>query len=255
MHETFKYIYKNIKQNIHLTSISGGTDIVSCFVLGNPNLPVYEGEIQCKGLGMDVDVFDEKGKSIKEKKGELVCLSTFPSKPIFLWNDDDDKLLKKTYFNKYSNIWHHGDYAEITKNNGIIIYGRSDATLNAGGVRIGTAEIYRVVENIDFIIESIAAEQKFNNDNRVILFVKLNKNYKLNSTLIDLIKNKIKGMLSPKHVPAKILQVSDIPKTRSGKIVELTIKKILNNEDIINLSSLENPECLEDFINRKELLN
>ena len=250
---TFKYVYKNIKNDVHLASISGGTDIVSCFVLGLPNLPVFSGEIQCKGLGMDVAILDDCGNLIHEKKGELVCLSTFPSKPIYFWNDVDNKKLQKTYFSKYPNIWLHGDFAEITSNCGIVIYGRSDATLNAGGIRIGTAELYKVVENIEFVIESIAAEQKYNDNYRVILFVKLDSNITLDDNFINLIKNKIKTSLSPRHVPSKIIQVSDIPRTKSGKIVEITIKKILNNENIINLSSLSNPECLEEYKNRKEL--
>jgi len=253
IHETFNYVYKYIKKHVHLCSISGGTDIVSCFVLGNPNLPVNIGEIQCKGLGMDVAILDEKGNSIQKKKGELVCLSTFPSKPIYFWNDDNNKKLIKTYFSKYPNVWHHGDFAEITSNNGIIIYGRSDSTLNPGGIRMGTAELYRVVESIKDIVECIAAEQKYKNDNRVILFVKLNNNKKLNIKLINTIKNQIKILLSPKHIPAIILQVSDIPKTKNGKIVEITIKKIINNEEVTNLNSLANPGCLKDYNNRKEL--
>ena len=255
MHETFKYVYKYIKKDVHLASISGGTEIVSCFVLGNPNLPVYAGEIQCKGLGMDIVIFDEEGNTLKYKKGELVCLTSFPSKPIYFWKDINNNRLKKTYFSKYPNIWHHGDYAEFTSNNGIIIYGRSDATLNVGGIRIGTSEIYRVVENIIEVNECVAAEQKYKEDNRVILFVKLDKNKKLNNELINLIKCRIKILLSPKHVPSKILQVSDIPKTKSAKIVEITIKKILNNEEITNINSIINPKCLEDYINRKELQN
>ena len=204
---------------------------------------------------MDVAILDEKGNSIKEKKGELVCLSTFPSKPMYFWNDSDNKKLIKTYFSKYPNIWHHGDFAEITANNGIIIYGRSDSTLNPGGIRMGTAELYRVVESIKDVVECIAAEQKYKNDNRVVLFVKLNNNKKLNIALIRTIKNQIKILLSPKHIPAIILQVSDIPKTKNGKIVEITIKKILNNEKITNINSLINPECLKDFMNRQELQN
>ncbi len=248
VHETFEYVYKNIKNNVHLSSISGGTDLIACFVLGNPNMPVYSGEIQCKALGMDVAIFDNKGKEIKNKKGELVCKSSFPSKPLFFWNDKNDIKYFNTYFNKYPNIWYHGDYAKLTKNNGYIIYGRSDATLNSGGVRIGTAELYRVVENFDQILECIAVEQKYKNDTRVILFIKLIKNEILNEKLIKNIRDKIKFSLSPKHIPSKIVEVNDIPKTKSGKIVELTIKKIVNKEKITNLSSLYNPECIEEFI-------
>ena len=246
-HETFEYVYKFIKKNIHLASISGGTDIVSCFLLGNPNQSVYSGEIQCKGLGMEIDIFDEKGESIKKQKGELVCKSPFPSKPLFFWNDKNNQKLKETYFNKYPNKWHHGDFVEITANNGFIIHGRSDATLNSGGVRIGTAELYRVVENIENVVESIAVEHKYLHETKVILFIKLMPNKLINDKLILKVKSQIKNLLSPKHVPAKIIQVQDIPKTKSGKIVELTVKKIINNEVVLNLSSLVNPECVLEY--------
>ena len=179
VHESFHYVYEKIKKNVQLTSISGGTDIVSCFVLGNPNLPIYAGEIQCKALGMDVAIFDDAGKEMYNKKGELVCKSSFPSKPLFFWNDNNNIKLQKAYFNKYKNVWHHSDYAESTENNGYIIYGRSDATLNSGGVRIGTAELYRVVENINNVMECVAVEQKFNNDTIILLFVKLMENIQL----------------------------------------------------------------------------
>jgi len=255
VNESFHYVYNKIKKNIHLTSISGGTDIVSCFVLGNPNLPVYAGEIQCKALGMDVAIFDDKGKEIHKKKGELVCKSSFPSKPLFFWNDNNNIKLQKAYFNKYKNIWHHSDYAESTENNGYIIYGRSDATLNSGGIRIGTSEIYRVVENIKNVIESVAVEQKYNKDTRILLFVKLKENTQLDENFIKYIKKKIKSNLSPKHIPAKIINVLDIPKTKSGKIVELTIKKIVNNEKIINLDSIDNPECLEEFRKKSYIID
>ena len=245
--DTFRYVYQNIKKDVHLTSISGGTEIISCFVLGNPNLPVYSGEIQCKGLGMDVAIFDEKGNTLKEKKGELVCLSSFPSKPLYFWNDLNKTKLKKTYFSKYPNIWHHGDFAEILSNNGIIIYGRSDATLNSGGIRIGTSELYSVVENINEIFECIAVDQKYKNDNRVILFVKLNNNKRLDKILINKIKEKIKYLLSPKYVPSIIIQVSDIPRTKSGKIVELSVKKAIHGEKIDNLQALANPNSLLFF--------
>ena len=255
VHESFNYIYKNIKKNIHLTSISGGTDIVSCFVLGNPNMPVYSGEIQCKGLGMDVAVFNDKGKEIKYKKGELICKTSFPSKPLFFWNDKNNKKYLETYFHKFKNIWFHGDFIKNTVNNGYIIYGRSDSTLNSGGIRIGTSEIYRVVENIEGIVESIAVEQKYNNDTRIILFLKLKEKLFLNKRLKDKINKKIKSSLSPKHVPSIILNVKDIPKTKSGKIVELTIKKIVNNEPISNLSSLINPECIKEYREKVKNLN
>ncbi len=254
VHETFKYIYKNIKKNIHLASISGGTDIVSCFILGNPILDVNLGEIQCKGLGMDVDVFSKNGRKLIMQKGELVCKTPFPSKPLFFWNDKNNKNLKKTYFDTYKNIWHHGDYAEITKNKGFIIYGRSDTTLNSGGIRIGTSEIYRVVENIKDIVESIAVEQNYKNDTRVILFVKLAENCNLNSKLDYRIKKELKNNLSPKHVPSFIIDIKDIPKTKSGKIVELTIKNIVNNKKVDNLDTLINPECLNEYVEKIKIL-
>ena len=255
IHETFEYIFDNIKKNVHLTSISGGTDIVSCFVLGNPNQSVFSGEIQCKGLGMDIDIFDQEGSSINCKKGELVCKSTFPSKPIYFWNDNNNKNYIKAYFSKFKNIWHHGDYAASTINKGYIIYGRSDATLNSGGVRIGTAELYRVVENIKNIKECIAAEIKLKSDTKIILFIKTINNLSLDNNFKKLIKEKLRELLSPKHVPSFIFQVKDIPKTKSGKIVELTVKKIINNENIENISSLDNPESLEEYYNIAKLLN
>ena len=247
VHETFEYVYDKIKKDVHLTSISGGTDIVSCFVLGNPNLKVYAGEIQVKGLGMDVDVFDENGIPVNDAKGELVCKSTFPSKPIYFWKDKKNSNFINTYFNKYKNIWYHGDYAKITRNSGFIIYGRSDATLNSGGIRIGTSEIYRVVENISEINECVAVEHINKNDTDVILFTKLKKDNNLSKKLEEKIKDQIKSLLSPKHVPKKIFYVSDIPKTKSGKIVELTIKKIINNEIIENYNSVTNYECLSEY--------
>jgi len=254
-HESFEYVYKHVKKDVHLCSISGGTDIVSCFVLGNPNESVYTGEIQSKGLGMDVDVFDEEGNSLIKTKGELVCKTPFPSKPIYFWKDVGNKKYLEAYFSKYKNIWHHGDYAEITENNGFIIHGRSDATLNSGGVRIGTAELYRVVENIEEIQECIATEYIIKSDTMVILFVKLHNLKNFNNFLEIKIKNSIKKLLSPKHVPAKIFNINDIPKTKSGKIMELTIKKIINNEEIINLNSLKNPECLEEYKTIAKRLN
>ncbi len=247
VHETFEYVYKNIKKNVHLASISGGTDLVSCFVLGNPNMPVYSGEIQCKGLGMDVLIYNEKGKKLNQRKGELVCKSSFPSKPLFFWKDKNNTKFIKTYFNKFKNIWYHGDFASKTKNDGFIIYGRSDATLNSGGIRIGTAELYRVVENFNNVSECVAVEQKYKNDTRVILFIKLQDKKNLNLNIIKNIKYEIKTSLSPKHVPKYIIKVNDIPKTKSGKIVELAIKNLINNEKITNLSSLSNPECINEF--------
>jgi len=251
--EGFKYIYKNIKEDLHLSSISGGTDIVSCFVLGNLFQPVYAGEIQNKGLGMDVDIFDEKGSSIKNTKGELVCKKPFPSMPVKFWNDDDNKKYKSAYFEKYKNVWHHGDYAKITTNGGFIIFGRSDTTLNPGGVRLGTAEIYNVVEKFDEIQESIVIGQSWNNDVRIILFVVLNKGYELTKKVKEKIKKIIKKEASPRHVPAKIISILEIPKTKNGKLVELAVKQSVQGEKINNLEALANPDSLKQFIDIKEL--
>jgi len=242
----FEYVYNSIKKDVHLASISGGTDIVSCFVAGNPMLPVYAGEIQCKCLGINVDIFDSKEASTNEK-GELVCKSSMPSMPIGFWNDDNNLKYKKSYFSQYSNIWSQGDYAQFTKNNGIIIYGRSDATLNPGGIRIGTAEIYRVVEEINAIEESIAVGQYWENDTRIILFIKLRTQYQMSKDLEIEISNNIKEKLSRRHVPSHIIQVSDIPKTRSGKIAELTVRDTINGEPIKNIEALANPECLSQY--------
>ena len=247
VNESFEYVYENIKSNIHLESISGGTDLVSCFVTGNPLMDVYSGEIQCKALGMDVDVFDEKGNSIENQKGELVCKSSFPSMPLYFWNDHDNKKYFSSYFSKYENIWYHGDYIEKTINGGYVIYGRSDATLNSGGVRIGTAEIYRVIENITEVQEAVAVEYKLKNDTQIILFVVLNKNFEFNENLRSKIIDEIKINLSYKHIPSQIYAINEIPRTRSGKIVEILIKKLINGESIENEESLANPECLKEF--------
>jgi len=251
--EGFKYIYKNIKEDVHLSSISGGTDIVSCFVLGNLFQPVYAGEIQNRGLGMDVDIFDEKGSSIKNIKGELVCKKAFPSMPVKFWNDDDNKKYKSAYFEKYKNVWHHGDYAKITKNGGFIIFGRSDTTLNPGGVRLGTAEIYNLVEKFDEIQESIVIGQSWNNDIRIILFVVLNEGYELTDKIKEKIKKIIKTEASPRHVPAKIISILEIPKTKNGKLVELAVKQSVEGEKIKNLEALANPDSLKQFKDIKEL--
>ena len=253
--ESFKYVYEKIKANVHLASISGGTDIVSCFVLGNPSASVYAGEIQCAGLGMDIDIFDENGKSINNEKGELVCKSPFPSKPIYFWNDKNNKKYLETYFDKYKDIWHHGDYCEKTQNEGYVIYGRSDATLNAGGVRFGTAELYRVVENLNDIMECVAVEHNIHTDTEVILFIKMKNKMQFDETLNQTIRFEIKSNLSPKHVPSKIFQVNDIPKTKSGKIVELTVKSIINGNDVKNKNALANPDCLKEYQNIYQELN
>tara|TARA_B100000029_G_scaffold406412_1_gene407025 strand:- start:1328 stop:3292 length:1965 start_codon:yes stop_codon:yes gene_type:complete len=249
----FRYIYDKIKKNVHLSSISGGTDIVSCFVLGNLFQPVYEGEIQNRGLGMDVDIFDEKGQSIKNKKGELVCKKPFPSMPIKFWNDKDDKRYKAAYFEKYKNIWHHGDFAKITNKGGFVIFGRSDTTLNPGGVRLGTAEIYNEVEKFKEIKESIVIGQHWKNDIRIILFVVLNKNYNLNDEVKNKIKKAIKTNASPRHVPSKIISILEIPKTKNGKLVELAVKQTVEGEEIKNLEALANPDSLNQFKKIKEL--
>ncbi len=249
VNETYEYVYNSIKKNVHLSSISGGTDIVSCFVLGNPSSSVFSGEIQCAGLGMDVDIFNESGKSIKYMKGELVCKTPFPSKPLYFWNDKDFQKYKESYFTKFPNIWCHGDYCIKTVNNGYIILGRSDATLNSGGIRIGTAEIYRVIENLEEISEALAVEYKRNNDTDIILFVVTQNHIEFNDFLRSKLIKKIKKDLSPKHVPSKIFSVIDIPKTRSGKIVELMVKKLINGEEIGNLEVLINPDCLKEYQN------
>ena len=249
----FKYIYNKIKKDVHLSSISGGTDIVSCFVLGNLFQPVYAGEIQNKGLGMDVDIFNEKGLSIQNTKGELVCKKPFPSMPVKFWNDDGDRKYKSAYFEKYKNVWHHGDFAKITDNGGFIIFGRSDTTLNPGGVRLGTAEIYGVVEKFDEIQESIVIGQSWNNDIRIILFIVLNKGYHLTDGIKDKIKKAIRTNTSPRHVPSKIISILEIPKTKNGKLVELAVKQSVEGKTIKNLEALANPESLEQFKNIKEL--
>ena len=249
----FKYIYKNIKKNIHLSSISGGTDIISCFVLGNLFQPVYAGEIQGRGLGMDVDIFNDEGLPLKSKKGELVCKKPFPTMPIKFWNDLGDKKYKSAYFEKYKNIWHHGDFAEVTNNKGFVIFGRSDTTLNPGGVRLGTAEIYSEVEKFKEIKESIVIGQKWNNDVRIVLFVILNQKYVLNEELKNNIKKQIRKNASPRHVPNKIISVNDIPRTKNGKIVELAVKNTIEGNEIKNKEALSNPQVLEQYRNLKEL--
>jgi acetoacetyl-CoA synthetase len=249
----FYYIYKKIKKDIHLASISGGTDIVSCFVLGNLYQPVHLGEIQNKGLALDVRVFSDKGKSLKNSKGELVCVNPFPSMPLKFWNDKNNVKFKKAYFNKYKNIWHHGDYAELKNTDGFIIYGRSDTTLNPGGVRLGTAEIYSEVEKFFEIKESIVVGQSWDNDVRIVLFIIMNKNYSINDSLLQKIKQQIKRNVSPRHVPNKIIVVKDIPKTKSGKIVELAVKSTIEGNKIKNSEALVNPEVLDEYKNLREL--
>lgn len=251
--KNFEYVYQQIKKDVCLSSISGGTDIISCFALGNPLLPVYSGELQCIGLGMNVEVFNEQGESVVKEKGELVCTAPFPSMPIYFWNDPDNQKYFKAYFNKFPNVWTHGDFAEITKHHGLIIYGRSDATLNSSGIRIGTAEIYRQVEKFPEILDSVVVAQNWEDDVRIILFIKLANNDKLDESLKDRIRSLIRKNSSPHHVPAKIIQVDDIPKTMSGKTVELAIREAIHNRPIKNLSALANPEALQYFKNIPEL--
>ena len=249
----FNYVYQNIKKNVHLSSISGGTDIVSCFVLGNLYQPVYMGEIQNKGLAMDVDIFNDKGKSIKNIKGELVCKNPFPSMPLKFWNDKYENKFKDAYFNRFFNVWHHGDFAEIKKTKGFVIYGRSDTTLNPGGVRLGTAEIYSEVEKFKEIKESIVVGQSWDNDVRIVLFIVMNAKFLFTEDLLKKIKIQIRKNASPRHVPSKVIVVNDIPRTKSGKIVELAVKNTIEGNNIKNIEALANPEALEQFKNLKEL--
>ena len=250
--ESFKYVYENIKEDVHLASIAGGTDLVGCLILGNLFSNVYKGEIQGQSLGIEVDVFDEKGKSIKGK-GELVVKKPFPSMPIKFWGDKEGKKYYDAYFSKFNNVWHHGDYIEITKNDGFIIRGRSDATLNPGGVRIGTAEIYQQVEDIDFVTEALVVGQNFNDDVRIILFVTTKNNQEINDEKINLIKSRIRKNCSPKHVPAIIIKVQEIPRTKSGKIVELAVRQVINGEKINNKEAIANPEALKFYENLPQL--
>ena len=251
--ESFKYIYDNIKKDVHLTSIAGGTDMVGCLVLGNIYSSVYKGEIQGQSLAIDVDVFTNEGKSTKDgEKGELVVKQPFPSMPIKFWGDENGEKYHKAYFTKFKNIWHHGDFIERTVNNGFIMRGRSDATLNPGGVRIGTSEIYQQVEDIDFINEGLVVGQDYKNDIRIVLFVTTKNNKELNDEKIKFIKTRIRKNCSPKHVPSLIIKAPEIPRTKSGKIVELAVKKIINGEEINNVESIANPQSLKFFKNLEQ---
>ena len=253
VHESFDYVYKKIKKDVHLASLSGGTDIVGCFVGGNPLSSVFRGEIQAEILGMDVHVFNDEGISINNKKGELVCVKSFPTMPIKFWNDADGNKYHKAYFSKFEGVWCHGDYILKTNNEGYIIYGRSDATLNPGGVRIGTAEIYRQVEQMVEVVEGLVVGQEWDDDTRVILFVRLANEIELDEVLIDKIKKQIRSGATPRHVPAKIIKVMDIPRTKSGKIAELTVRDLIHNKEIKNKTALANPECLSFYQNLPEL--
>jgi acetoacetyl-CoA synthetase len=251
--EGFDYVYASIKRDVCLSSISGGTDIISCFVLGNPAGPVWRGEIQARGLGMAVEVWNDLGRPVVGEKGELVCTRAFPSMPAGFWNDPDGAKYRRAYFERFPNVWCHGDYAELTKHGGMIIYGRSDAVLNPGGVRIGTAEIYRQVEQLPEILESIVVGQDWQGDVRVVLFVRLKEGVALDAALVEKIKRQIRTNCTPRHVPAKILEVADIPRTKSGKITELAVRDVIHGRPVKNKEALANPEALELFKDRPEL--
>ena len=246
-HESFEYVYRDIKADLCLSSISGGTDIVSCFALGNPTLPVWRGELQCKGLGMDVQVWNDEGRAVTGEKGELVCARHFPSMPVGFWNDEAGEKFHAAYFASFPGVWAHGDYAEITEHGGLVIHGRSDAVLNPGGVRIGTAEIYRQVEKVPQVLESIAIGQDWDGDVRVVLFVRLREGVVLDDALQAEIRQVIRANTTPRHVPAKIIQVADIPRTISGKIVELAVRNVVHGRPVKNTDALANPQALELF--------
>ena len=251
--ENFDYIYRDVKTDVQLSSISGGTDIISCFALGNPILPVYRGELQCRGLGMAVDSFDKNGNTLRNRKGELVCKKTFPSMPVYFWNDPDGQKYHDAYFGVYPGIWSHGDYITINDHGGVKIFGRSDATLNPGGVRIGTAEIYRIVEGFSEIADSLVVGQDWEGDERIILFVKLAEGVSFSKILSGSISDAIRKNCSPRHVPEKILETKDIPYTISGKKVEIAVRKIISGEDINHRDALSNPESLDFYIDLIEL--
>ena len=253
--DNFNWVFNNVKSDLQLSSISGGTDIISCFMLGCPILPVFSGEIQCRGLGMKVEAWDENGKSVINEKGELVCTKPFPSSPIYFWNDSGNEKFIKAYFEKYPGVWLHGDYIKITKNGGVVVYGRSDATLNPGGVRIGTAEIYRVVESMDEVVDSLVVGQNFQNDVRIVLFIVLKNDIQFSRELIDKIKTKIRKTATPRHVPSIVHQITEVPHTISGKKVELAATKILNGEKVDNRDALANPKSLDQFYSFLSILN
>ena len=242
--ESFDFVYRSIKEDVHLASISGGTDIVGCFVLGDPTGPVWRGEIQTRGLGMAVDVFDDEGRPLRGEKGELVCTAPFPSMPVAFWNDAGGAKYRTAYFERFPGVWCHGDYVELTANDGVVIYGRSDATLNPGGVRIGTAEIYRQVERFEDVVEAIACGQEWEGDERVVLFVVLRDGLVLGESLVARIKARIREQCTPRHVPAKVVQVADIPRTKSGKITELAVRDAIHGRYVKNTEALANAEAL-----------
>jgi acetoacetyl-CoA synthetase len=251
--ESFEYVYREIKADLHLASISGGTDIISCFVGGDPTSPVWMGEIQAPGLGMAVDVYSDDGRPVREEKGELVCTKPFVSMPVMFWNDPDSKKYRAAYFEKFPNVWAHGDFAEWTRHGGLIIYGRSDATLNPAGVRIGTAEIYAQVEQIPEVVEAICIGQDWEHDVRVVLFVRLREGVTLDEALKERIRRQIRTGASPRHVPAKIIEVADIPRTRSGKITEIAVRDMVHGRPVKNTEALANPEALALYEDLAEL--
>jgi acetoacetyl-CoA synthetase len=251
---SFDFVYDAIGNDLQLSSIAGGTDIIACFIAGNPLLPVRRGELQCLALAMAVEIFDEQGNALTGGNGELVCTRAFPSMPVSFWNDPGDEKYHRAYFEKYPGVWAHGDYAEITSSGGVVIHGRSDAVLNPGGVRIGTSEIYRQVEKLDEIVESIAIGQEWEGDVRVVLFVVLRDSLSLDDDLCDSIRKIIRDNTTPRHVPAKIIQVAEIPRTISGKIVELAVRSVVHGESVKNTDALANPEALNNFKNLPELL-
>ena len=250
---SYDYVYRSIKSDLHLASISGGTDIVSCFALGNPVGPVWRGELQTRGLGMAVEIFDEAGRPVRDQEGELVCTRPFPSMPVGFWNDADGAKYRAAYFEAYPGVWRHGDWARLTRHDGLVILGRSDATLNPGGVRIGTAEIYRQVEQLPEVVESLVVGQDWEGDVRIVLFVKLRDGLTLDSSLAESIRQRIREYTSPHHLPRKILQVQDIPRTISGKITELAVREVIHGRPVVNADALANPEALEFFRKLEEL--
>ena len=252
-HEGFRYVYTEFKDDLALQSISGGTDLISCFALGCPWLPVHEGELQARGLGMAVDVVDETGQSMTTGKGELVCTRSFPSAPVGFWNDPGDGKYRAAYFDKHPGVWAHGDFAEITPSGGMIIHGRSDAVLNPGGVRIGTAEIYRQVETIEEVVDSLAIGQDWEDDTRIVLFVVMRDGIELDDGIRQNIKRRIRQHASPRHVPAVIAAVPDVPRTLSGKIAELAVREVVHGREVSNKTALANPEVLDAFRDRAEL--
>jgi acetoacetyl-CoA synthetase len=251
---SFDYVYRDIKADVHLASISGGTDIISCFALGNPIAPVWRGELQTRGLGMAVEIYDSNGMPVREAAGELVCTRPFPSMPIKFWSDADGSKYRAAYFDRFPGVWRHGDWAELTPHDGVVIYGRSDATLNPGGVRIGTAEIYRQVEQLPEIVESLVVGQDWETDVRVVLFVRLQPGTVLDEALRETIRRKIREQASPHHVPKRIIQVADIPRTISGKITELAVRDIIHGREVHNRDALANPQALELYRDLPELM-